>query len=289
MAKQKLCLGLIARYGQTRLGAEEETRLLAETGFDGFFSGWSGKESLAEYRRLAGETGLFYQSVHAPFSKVRDIWHGEKDDAESALGELTRCLEDCAACDVPITVCHAFIGFEDHSPNEAGVARFERLVRRAAQVGVKIAFENTEGTEYLDAVMEMAAAYPQAAGFCWDTGHEKCYNRSQDMPGRYPGKLIATHINDNLGVSDPGGKITWLDDLHLLPFDGTVDWENAARRLKDFDGPLTFELTTLSKPGRHDNDKYAALSPRGFLAEAYARAQKFSEAVRLARNEGRSK
>ncbi|MCR5681236.1 MAG: sugar phosphate isomerase/epimerase, partial [Clostridiales bacterium] len=92
------------------------------------------------------------------------------------------------------------------------------------------------------------------------------------MPGRYPGRLIATHINDNLGIRDYGGRTFWYDDLHLLPFDGVGDWEDIARRLAVFDGPLTFELTTHSKPDRHENDKYAKLTPEEYLAEAYARA-----------------
>lgn len=33
-------------------------------------------------------------------------------------------------------------------------------------------------------------------------------------------RLIATHLNDNYGVSDYGGVITPTDDHHLLPFDG---------------------------------------------------------------------
>ncbi len=275
MWKQTLCLGMMGAYGDTKLGAQEELRLIAGAGFEGFFSGWHDAEHLRECRRLAGELGLYYQSVHAPFQKVRALWHGTEEEAREALDELLRCLEDCAAAEVPIMVSHAAKGFKgakDYEPNEAGVARFETLVRRAAQLGVKIAFENTEGLRYLDAVMEMAAAYPEAAGLCWDTGHEMCYNRSQNVPGRYPGRLIATHINDNLGVKDLNGALTWHDDLHLLPFDGIGDWADIARRLKDFDGPLTFELTTRSKPDRHDNDKYAALAPEGFLAEAYARA-----------------
>ena len=35
---------------------------------------------------------------------------------------------------------------------------------------------------------------------------------------------------------------------------------------------LTFELTTGSKPGRHENDKYAKMGTDEYLAEAYARA-----------------
>ena len=58
-------------------------------------------------------------------------------------------------------------------------------------------------------------------------------------------------------------------------------------QLKDFDGPLTFELSAQSKPGRHENDKYARLSAADYLAEAYARACRVAALVRKARERER--
>ena len=78
---------------------------------------------------------------------------------------------------------------------------------------------------------------------------------------------------------------TWIDDLHLLPFDGICDWQFAAERLRDFNGPLMFELTTQSKPGRHDNDKYARISAVAYIAEAYGRACRFASLVEKARKQ----
>ena len=111
-------------------------------------------------------------------------------------------------------------------------------------------------------------------GFCWDSGHELCYNRGKDMLNVYGSRLIATHLNDNLGVSRFDGAIYFTDDLHLLPFDGIQNWQNAAERLNKcgYDGILTFELNTTSKPGRHDNNKYSKLPAEEYIAEAYARA-----------------
>ena len=111
-------------------------------------------------------------------------------------------------------------------------------------------------------------------GFCWDSGHEMCYNHSKDMLALYGDRLLGTHLNDNLGIRDFGGKITYIDDLHLLPFDGIADWDDIARRLDrcGFDGPLTFELSVMSKPGRRENDVYRKLSPEEYIAEVYKRA-----------------
>ena len=151
--------------------------------------------------------------------------------------------------------------------------RFVRLAREAETLGVRLAVENTEGEEYLAAVMDACRDIP-AVGFCWDTGHEMCYNHSRDMTALYGDRLIATHLNDNLGIHDFDGEITYIDDLHLLPFDGIGDWDGIARRLNEcgFSEPLTFELNTLSKPNRHENDGYAALPLEQYLALAYGRA-----------------
>ncbi len=103
-----------------------------------------------------------------------------------------------------------------------------------------------------------------------------CYNHSEDLLKPYGSLLLCTHLNDNLGVRDPMGKTSWLDALHLLPFDGVADWGDIVSRLQaaGFDGPLSFELNLLSKPGLHDNDKYSEMGMDVYFAEAYARACK---------------
>jgi len=113
-----------------------------------------------------------------------------------------------------------------------------------------------------------------SVGFCWDSGHEMCYNYSKDLLALYGDKLIATHLNDNLGISNFGGRIYWTDDLHLLPFDGIADWDGIAKRLDrcGFNGIMTFELNIRSKPDRHENDIYTKMTIEEYIAECYKRA-----------------
>ena len=60
----------------------------------------------------------------------------------------------------------------------------------------------------------------------------------------------------------------------MLPFDGIADWKNIAERLNkyNYNDILTFELTTKSKPGRHENDVYDKMPLKEYLAEAFKRA-----------------
>lgn len=269
MYKHRLCLGLL---GNPEISENDQIRLFAETGFDGFFSGWSRNADISSLRQTADETGMMFQSVHAPFTLMADLWT-KSGRTHEALNELISCLRDCADNSVPVMVAHAFIGFEDHSPTSFGLDNFGAVVSEAQRLGISIAFENTEGEEYLAALMKEFAGCKNV-GFCWDTGHEMCYNHGRDMLSLYGDRLIATHINDNLGIKDNDGQITWLDDLHLLPFDGIGNWTDIAARLDrhGFSGPLTFELGIASKPGRHENDAYGRMDFRDYITEAYMRA-----------------
>ncbi len=272
MYKTKLCLGTSDGFG---ISVEEQIKLFKKTGFDAFFTGWD--NNLKRYKALADELGMIFQSIHAPFTNAAKMWNCGAE-AEQAVGELSQCVKDCAEAEVPILIVHPFIGFERTSkPVGDGVKNFGIVVEAAKARGVKIAFENVEGEDYLKALMEQFDDY-ENVGFCWDSGHEMCYNRGKDMLSLYGDKLIATHINDNLGVSNFDGNIFWTDDLHLLPFDGIIDWKNVAARLNNcgYNGILTFELNRNSKPNRHENDKYAKMRIEEYISECYIRACKLA-------------
>ncbi len=275
----KLCLGLSDQFGISEI---DQIRMFKQVGFDGFFLVWSPESDAAALRRVADEENMIFQSIHAPFHKMRSMWYPD-DVTETAIAELFACLKDCADNDVPVMVTHAFIGFSDKEPTQAGFDNYAKVVREAERLGVKVAFENTEGDEYLIALMERFKDSP-AVGFCWDTGHQLCYNLHNDMMEKFGPRLIATHLNDNLGCKDFSGEITWHDDLHLLPFDGIADWQANAAKIKasGFDGPLTFELNIVSKPDRHENDMYAAMPIRDYLTQAYIRACRVAALVQRA-------
>lgn len=271
MYKQKLCLSLNNQFG---LPYEEQIKLFKSTGFEGFAIDLSDRNAdAAPLAALGKAENMLIPYIHAPFNKSDDMWaDGELGDI--ALSELLDCLETCSRYEIPSMVVHTFIGFDsDNIPTEIGIERYGALAIRAKELGICLALENTEGEEYLAALMKELKGI-DSVGFCWDSGHELCYNYGKDLLALYGDRLAVTHLNDNLGIRDYDGKITFIDDLHLLPFDGIHDWNDVACRLArcGFDGPLTFELTTKSKPGRHENDKYSAMPVEQYIAEAYNRA-----------------
>ena len=271
MEKQKLCLCANEQFGPP---IREQIPMIRDAGFDEIFFPCRPGLPVREWIQTARAAGVGVQSLHAPFGGCADLWDEDEAEARKALDEILACIRLCSETGVPIAVSHVYIGFDGRSlPKERGLDRYALLVREAERCGVTLAFENTEGEEYLDAVLRAFAGEPHV-GFCLDTGHEMCYNRSADLLAKYGKQLVCTHLNDNLGIRSRDGVITWHDDLHLLPFDGIADWEEIAARLarEGYTGTLTFELNTGSKPGRHENDLYAAMPLPAYLAECYKRA-----------------
>lgn len=251
----------------------DQVRLMSEIGWDGVFTGWSYAEDVEAYARAIADAKLKYQSIHAPFGNVDKIWESETE-GDKYVQEQIDCLKHSKAAGVDLVVAHAIIGMDRCTPTTLGLRRFEKIFNAAENLGVTVALENTEGEIYVEALMREFGSSDRVR-FCIDTGHEMCYNASRDIIGKYADKLICTHLNDNMGQT--GDSITWLDDSHLLPFDGVGDWQGIADRLNKagYKGDLTFELTSKSKPERNTHDRYAQLDLRGFASLALERAKKF--------------
>ena len=265
----------LAINAEAKKGVEmsEALRAIKAAGFDGVFTGWKQGAPVDAWAEEIRRLGLVYQSIHAPFGRVQTLWE-EGDEGDAFTDEMIDCIHDAKRIGVPLVVIHPIAGMDRHTPNELGLVRFEKLIREAERTGMKLAFENVEGIEYLEAIMKCFSESP-AVCFCWDTGHEMCYNFSEDVMARYGKKLIATHFNDNLGITDPQ-NVTWHDDLHLLPFDGVADWQGIMDRIRrdGYEGMLTFELKDQNKPGKHTHDRYASWSVEEFYKQAYERAVK---------------
>ena len=286
MYKQKLSLSLNGDFG---ISFEEQVRLFKRTGFEAFTGHWryGEDESIISCAKVGKEEGVEFNALHAPFGCTADMWdESEKEGAEQGVKELSHFVELCNSLEIPLMVSHVYVGFEKQcEPTQFGLENYGRVIEYAERLGVKIAFENTEGENGLDAILTEFKD-KKHVGYCWDSGHEMCYNDSKDLLALYGDRLFITHINDNLGVKSFEGVNFWHDDLHLLPFDGIADWDYNAKRLAKtgFDGILTFELNNKSKPNRHENDKYFKVPIEEYVAECYARACRFAVMVKKVAN-----
>ncbi len=275
MYRHILCMNTSEGFGAS---FEEQINLLHQVGFEAFFTPWKREYPIEKWVKLSKELGMIYQSIHAPFGGVADLWRSDREKADFAQKELIDCIHSCADNDVNLMVSHCYIGFDGIVDiTESGLERYGSIIDEAQRCGVNIAFENTEGEEYLSALFENFKDRKNV-GFCLDTGHEMCYNYGKNLLDKWGDRLIATHINDNLGIKDYDGKIFWHDDLHLLPFDGIRDWDELAKRFSEcsYKGILTFELCKTSKPNRHENDTYDRMSLQDYFTQCYIRACRFA-------------
>lgn len=271
MYKQKIGISTGNDYG---MPMSEVLQIIKNVGFDAISPALKSEATLAEVCAIAGELGLELQSLHSPFGRAQDMWSTDESVYTPAKNDLFVAIDACVRFKIPVVVVHVWKGFDyTFDADSLNYDNFDQVVRYAEERNVKIAFENTEGTEFLLALM---ARYKgnDTVGFCWDSGHEMCYNYSEDMLAMFGDRLIMTHLNDNLGISRFDGKTFWTDDLHLLPYDGIADWDYNVQRLKKARPMpiLNFELGINSKPNRHENDTYAKMPLLQYFTEAYIRA-----------------
>ena len=246
--------------------AEEQIKYIKSAGFDSVFTGFEGYEKNALLAKEISSAGLAYETIHAPFGGINNMWlEGEDGDKMLAL------LEDCTVCasklGVPVVIVHISSGVHAPHINDIGAARFDRLVEKAGEVGVKLAFENQRKLANIAYIFEKYENVPQV-GFCWDNGHESCFTLGKrDYMALFGDRLIALHLHDNCGEFNR--------DQHMMPFHSKIDFNRVAEKIRNsgFDGTLMLE-TTMSASNRYDG-----YSPEQFFAEAYEAASKLRALV----------
>lgn len=281
MAEDKsLCLALGM---QLDVPVADQPELLKNAGFDRFAFDREkrGTSELTELLIKKAEIlNLACEYIHAPFYGMDDIWHDESGElAEIMLRDLYATIDDCSNYSVKYAVFHAIIGMDNCTPTQLGLERLDDVVDYAVKKNVYLAFENTEGEMYLKAVMNRYKDVSNV-GFCFDSGHELCYNYGKDILSKYCDRLFVTHLNDNRGMT--GSELTFYDDSHLLPFDGIADWDGIAKRIKNgnYSGTLSFEVISKGRPTRTDNDIYKGLTAQEYVNKAYSKAVEFRDILK---------
>ena len=244
---------------------KEVIALLKEAGFSAVSPTWSNEADLAH---IAG-CGLPIQSLHAPPKGISALW---KAESCPLLETMLACVDACARFQIPTLVIHGWQG-HDYTFREEDLPydQFDRIVSYAREKEIHIAFENLEGEEYLNVLMRR---YPDV-GFCWDTGHDRCYPHQLDFLKEFGHRLIMTHLNDNLGRRAPTPAST--DDLHYLPGDGSANWQQILLQLKNAARQDTLNFEIKIAPRCPADDLYSRLRLEDFIALAAQRAQEIAK------------
>ena len=228
---RKLGVNYSAKWGTP---FAEFLKLIKDIGFECFFTGVPKAENIPAMAQAAAELGLEWETMHAPFGHINDIWY-EGEGGENMLNELLRSVDACVAGGARILVVHLSSGNNAPPITDIGRARFTQLVEYAAEKGVSIAYENQRKLANLAWTME-AFEKCENVGFCWDCGHESCFTPGRQYMPIFGKRLICTHLHDNHGIYNK--------DEHLILFDGSMDMDLVARQIKEsgYEGSLMLEI-----------------------------------------------
>ena len=230
---------------------------------------------------LSGQN-LTLHSVHAPTD--RDASPGRESgvpisicDPErlrrlDAVDEVKRALDLAEFVPFRFLVQHLGAAREslDSRKRDAAFTSLEHLVLFAKQRGVTIALENTPGELATPANLRhfLEETRLHDLRLCFDTGHAHLEDGLEPSFETMRALVVTTHVHDNHGEKDE----------HLLPYEGTIDW-NAAVRVLAGGAPPAQEL-----PFVLELKEQVALGapPEMFLAGALRAARGVFERFELA-------
>ena len=159
-------------------------------------------------------------------------------DAEHLRLLEQRCIRTAAILGAEWTVIHPFA--PEGAAREESIRYFceylKPLEELAGKLGVGIAIENMPDitqkrfcckAEELCALVD--AFNNPLVGCCWDTGHGMVSGDDQYEALTLLGHRVkALHIDDNYGTAR---------DVHLLPYEGLIDWSKVLRALRELVSP----------------------------------------------------
>ena len=139
------------------------------------------------------------------------------------------------------------------------ISRFVEVTRYAYKNDVKIVIENDfaengyytlgdniEDMDYIIKEVRKISGQDKNIGLCLDTGHGFLTSNLFELVDFFGNDIFTIHLSDNLG---PGhtDKLSFSDDLHILPGEGAIDWKTFFKKLKKchYEGGLVYELSPL--------------------------------------------
>ena len=208
-----------------------------------------------DYCRQLGLNIIF---SHLGYKNINEIWiAGEK--GEEVTNQYIEDLYLMKEKQIDMVIMHLSSHMDPPKYNEIGLERIKKIVRCAKELGIKIAFENTKKRGYLEYIL--GNIKEDNLGICYDAGHCHCHFNDEFNYEFFRDKIFAVHLHDN----DKS------EDLHLLPFDGTINWNYVLTELKEnnYNGPITMELAY--------REAYLNQSISDFYKEGYRRGLKLEE------------
>lgn len=211
----------------------ETINAINKAGFKSVFIQWYNKNEKIQQEQLQyiKKIGLKVIFAHLGYQNINSIWE-EGQEGESLVKRYQKDIKICKENNIPMVVMHLTSKSKAPIYNVIGLNRIKEIVDYAEKLNVKVAFENTKIKGYLEYVI--SNINNDNVGICYDAGHCHVHFNDEFNYDLFKNRIFAVHLHDN----DKS------DDLHLLPFDGTIDWNYVMNKLKEcnYNGPITLEL-----------------------------------------------
>ena len=212
----------------------ETINSINNAGFKNVFVQWYDENleySQEEQVKLCKKLGFNIIFAHLGYQNINSIWE-YGIDGDNLVKRYKKDIKDCKENGIPMVVMHLTSKKKAPIYGEIGLNRIRKIIEYAKELNIKVAFENTKIKGYLEYVLENIK--DDNVGICFDAGHYHVHFDNEFNFEFFKDRILAVHLHDN----DKS------DDLHLLPFDGTIDWKYVINKLKecDYNGPITMEL-----------------------------------------------
>jgi len=208
----------------------EKADLIKEAGFDGVFLFYV--DRIDEVVKIVRDRDLEIETIHLPFINCNHLWL-DTDEGREYVELTKKGILAASRNKIKTVVFH--ISSKNNPPayNELGLARLREILDLCEKLDVNFALENLRRLDYLDYIY--ANLKSDKLKFCFDSGHANAFTQNllTFEYEKYQDKLVCVHLHDNDGVND----------LHLIPFTGNIDFEFLGKKFKEinYQGPLTSE------------------------------------------------
>lgn len=203
------------------------------------------KEYAKKLREHLDEVGIICNQAHAPFSFKYGL---ENNIAERKYLWMIHALESASILGARNIVVHSVTVPEGVNFEEYNVEYYKSFIPYCEKFGIHVAVENLfyrdikrkRLTGKLGSPVELNSIVEKINSpwivACVDIGHAALtgYEPEDFIKKMNPSVLKALHVQDN----------DYLDDRHILPYTGELNWEAIMESLKkaEYDGDLTFEI-----------------------------------------------
>ena len=204
------------------------------------------KAQINELGHWFRDSPLKMQSLHAPMytdevwgrsgpQAVIDITEPLKGKRIAMVDEIKRALEMADVVPFQYLIQHLGVSGQEFDPRrvDAAFSSLDEIKVFAGQRGVEVLLENTpNGLSSAERLNLFLGETHLNLNYCFDIGHAHMYGSVAGEFGRMQPRIRSTHLHDNNAI----------EDAHLFPGKGTIDWGRAMEMLAPYQEQLPFML-----------------------------------------------